>query len=55
MDLEEGKIDDATFAQIEEDVLARMREMKASEQTGGIADASRFDDIQIEVAEDDES
>ena len=53
LDLEEGRIDEGTFAQIEADVLARIREMKASEPTGGIADASRFEDIEIEVGGDD--
>jgi len=54
MDLEEGRIDEAAFAQIEEDVLARLRELKGTEQAGGIADASRFEDVEIEVLGDDE-
>jgi hypothetical protein len=54
MDLEEGRIDEAAFAEIEEDVLARMRELKGTEQAGGIADASRFEDVEIEVLGDDE-
>jgi hypothetical protein len=54
MDLEEGRIDEAAFAQIEEDILARMRELKGTEQAGGIADASRFEDVEIEVPGDDE-
>ena len=49
MDLEEGRIDEATFARIEEDVLARIRELKQNEQLGGIADASSFDDIEVEI------
>ena len=49
MDLEEGRIDEATFAQIEEDVLARIRELKQNEEIGGIADADSFDDIQVEI------
>ena len=49
MDLEEGRIDEATFAQIEEDALARIRELKQNEEIGGIADADSFDDIQVEI------
>ena len=48
-----GAIDEATFAKIEEDVLARIRELKENEQTGGIADATAFDDIEIEIPDDD--
>ena len=53
MQLEEGEIDEDTFAQIETDVFARIRELKGAEATGGIADASAFDDIEVEIAEDD--
>jgi hypothetical protein len=50
MQLEEGEIDEDTFAQIEADVFARIRELKGD--TGsGIADASAFDEIEIEVEE----
>jgi hypothetical protein len=49
MDFEEGRIDEATLATIEEDVVARLRELRDSEQIGGIADAESFDDIEIEV------
>src|SRR5512145_2870717 len=49
MQLEEGEIDDATFAGIEADVFARLREMKGDEATGGIADASAFDEIEVEL------
>lgn len=55
MDLEEGRIDEATFAAIETDLLARIRELKANDQVGGIADATRFDDVEIEVADDERS
>lgn len=55
MDLEEGRIDEATFADIEADVLKRIRELKGSEQTGGIADASSFEDVEIEVLDDNRS
>ena len=48
MDLEEGRLDAAAFAEIEADVLARMRELR-SNQVGGIADADSFEDIEIEV------
>ena len=51
MQLEEGTIDEETFAAIERDVFARLREMKGTE--GGIADASAFDDVEIEVADDE--
>ena len=53
MDLEEGRIDEERFAAIEADVLARMRELKSGAETGGIADASSFEDIQVEIADDD--
>jgi hypothetical protein len=49
MDLEEGRIDDAAFAEIEKDVLARIRELKKNEEIGGIADADSFDDIEVEI------
>ena len=53
LQLEEGAIDEAEFARIERDLFARIREMKRSEPVGGIADASRFEDVEIEVADDD--
>jgi hypothetical protein len=34
MQLEEGEIDEETFAQIETDVFARLREIKGDEATG---------------------
>ena len=40
MQLEEGTIDEETFAEIERDIFARIREMKGNEVSGGIADAS---------------
>jgi hypothetical protein len=49
MQLEEGAIDEEAFAQIESDVFTRLREMKGDEATGGIADASAFDEIEVEV------
>lgn len=52
MQLEEGVMDEATFAQIEADVFARIRELKGGEAAGGIADASAFDEIEVEVADD---
>ena len=55
MQLEEGVIDEATFDEIERDVFARIREMKASEPVGGIADASSFEDVEVEVADDEHS
>ncbi len=53
LQLEEGTIDEAAFAEIERDVFARIREMKGSETGGGIADASAFEDMEIEVADDE--
>ena len=53
LQLEEGAIDDQEFARIEADVFARIRELKGADGAGGIADASRFDDIEVEIAEDD--
>jgi hypothetical protein len=50
MQLEEGVIDEGTFAQIEADVFARIRELKG-DTGGGIADASAFDEIEIEIEE----
>ena len=52
MQLEEGAIDEETFAEIERDVFARLREMKG-EAGGGIADAQAFDDVEVEIASDD--
>jgi hypothetical protein len=52
MQLEEGAIDEAAFAEIERDVFARIREMKGSEG-GGIADASAFEDVEVEIADDE--
>jgi hypothetical protein len=53
MQLEEGAIDEAAFAEIERDIFARLREMKGGEATGGIADATSFEDIEVEVGDDD--
>ncbi len=55
MQLEEGTIDEATFAEIERDLFARIREMKPAESAGGIADASSFDEVEIEIADDERS
>jgi gas vesicle protein GvpG len=52
MQLEEGTLDEAAFAEIERDVFARLREMKG-EAGGGIADAEAFDDVEVEIASDD--
>jgi hypothetical protein len=52
MQLEEGEIDEAQFADIEADVFARIRELKGTEGSGGIADASAFDEIEVEIKED---
>jgi hypothetical protein len=53
MQLEEGEIDETTFGEIEADIFARIRELKGADATGGIADASAFDDIEVEIADDD--
>jgi hypothetical protein len=53
MDLEEGRIDEAAFAVIEREVLEQLREMKGTDAGGGIADASSFDEIEVEVADDE--
>jgi hypothetical protein len=53
MQLEEGEIDEDTFAQIEADVFARIRELRGEDATGGIADATAFDDIEVEIVDDD--
>ena len=55
MQLEEGTIDEETFADIERDVMARLREMKGGEGSGGIADASRFEEIEVEIRDDHRS
>jgi hypothetical protein len=47
--LEEGQLDDAAFAAIEADVFARLRELKGTEATAGIADASAFDEVEVEI------
>jgi hypothetical protein len=53
MQLEDGEIDEETFVQIERDIFDRIREMKGSDAGGGIADASAFGDIEVEIAEDE--
>jgi hypothetical protein len=55
MQLEEGTIDEETFQEIERDVFARIREMKGREGSGGVADASAFEDVVIEVPDDERS
>ena len=54
MQLEEGSIDEATFAQIEREVFDRLRELKGAD-AGGIADATAFDEVEVEALEDDRS
>ena len=53
--LEEGTIDEATFADIERDVFARVRELRGSEASSGIADASAFDEVEIDAPDADRS
>jgi hypothetical protein len=54
MQLEDGTIDEATFAEIETDIFARIRELKGDEATGGIADASAFDEIEVEIVDEED-
>ena len=53
--LEEGTIDEATFADIERDVFARLRELRGPQASSGIADASAFDEVEIDAPDDDRS
>ena len=53
LQLEEGTIDEATFAEIERDLFARIRELKRAEPVGGIADASGFDEVEVEIVDDE--
>jgi hypothetical protein len=53
MQLEEGEIDEGTFAQVEAEIFARIRELKGDQASGGIADASAFDEIEVEIADDE--
>ena len=55
MQLEDGTIDEHTFAAIERDVFAQLREMKGADGAGGVADASSFEDVEIDVLDDTES
>jgi hypothetical protein len=53
MQLEDGRLDEATFAEIERDLFARIRELRRGEPIGGIADASSFDEVEVEIADDE--
>ena len=53
MQLEQGEIDETRFAEIEADVFARLRELKGAEAGGGIADASAFDEVEVEILDDE--
>jgi hypothetical protein len=53
--LEEGQIDENQFAAIEADLLARLRELRSAEPTGGIANASSFEDIEVEIGDDEDT
>ena len=53
MQLEDGTIDEATFAEIERDLFARIHELKRTEPVGGIADASGFDEVEVEIVDDE--
>jgi hypothetical protein len=54
LQLEDGTIDEPTFAALEADIFARIRELKGDQTTGGIADASAFDEIEVEIADDED-
>jgi hypothetical protein len=54
MQLEDGEIDEDTFKQIEADVFERIREMRGTEGAGGIADASAFDEVEVEISDSDD-
>ena len=53
MQLEQGEIDEEAFARIEADVFTRLRGMRGDEGAGGIADASAFDEIEVEVNDEE--
>lgn len=53
MQLEEGAIDEETFAAIEQDVFVCMRDLRGDEQTGGIADATSFERIEVGFPDDE--
>jgi hypothetical protein len=53
MQLEDGTIDEETFTALEADIFARIRELKGDQTGGGIADASAFDEIEVEIADDE--
>jgi hypothetical protein len=48
LQLEEGAISEADFAETERSVLARIRELQR-EQAGGVADAESFEGIEITI------
>ena len=52
MDLEEGRIDEETFAQLQDNIMARLRELRKDDQVGGIADADSFEDIEVDIEGD---
>jgi hypothetical protein len=48
LQLEEGAISEADFAETERGILARIRELH-QEQAGGVADAESFEGIEISI------
>jgi hypothetical protein len=52
MQLEEGAIDEEAFAEIEADVFTRLRELRGEETAGGIADASSFEEIEVDSGDE---
>jgi hypothetical protein len=55
MQLEDGTIDQAAFAEIERDVFTALREMTGDSAAGGVADASAFADVEVEIADGDDT
>ena len=53
MQLEEGAIDEETFAARERDIFTRLREMRGTETIAGIADASAFGDVEVGITDDE--
>lgn len=49
MQLEDGAIDEETFASIQADIFARLRELRGSDLSGGLADASSFEGIEADI------
>lgn len=53
--LEEGQIDEDQFAAIEAGLLTRLRELRSAEPAGGLADASSFEAIEVEIGDEEDT